>query len=272
MIEKIFIPTFRRDKQKTLYRLPKKWRDKTLLVVDEQDARLHDGKCDLLLCPAQGSGLAAVKEWIFHYCRRAGIKKYGILDDDIRAFNYCHPVKVGGKQNEVLKPEQYDEMFSTLDSWLDEVVTCGLDVSWNAQVCEDDYYEAHRQCGTHFFNGDKMPDDLDWVGVPQAEDFYLILQLLTRGLVNRTSARYAATVDNSQTKGGVSEYRTIRSHNESMVLLRDAFPKFVDLYYKSTKDGAWAGEQKLAARIAWKKALRSSREEKRLTIADLMST
>ena len=59
--------------------------------------------------------------------------------------------------------------------------------------------------------------------------------------------------------GGCSIQRTLESHNECLVKLKETFPAFIKLREKVAKNsGEWSGKIKLAATISWKKAYQSS--------------
>ncbi len=260
MIDRIYIPTFRRSKQPTWNNLPDKWKERTFLVVDEQDRDALKSNHNTILCPVQGQGIPQVRKWIMDKERKRGTK-FGVLDDDILDFVKTRKDGEPGLWNTRLADDQYDEMFDLMSDWLDEVVTCGLEICWNPPISKMDKHFCFRQTVNHFFNGKTFPYDLiDW-NVKLTEDYYMILQLLTNGYPNYISLRYRLRPDVTQASGGCATDRTIESHNESMEFIRDKFPEFVKLYEKTAKVGKeWGGKPKLAAEIAWKRAYKSSQE------------
>lgn len=288
MIEKIYIPTYRRvGRQLTYENLPSHWQEKTILVVcqDEYEELSKNYQC--IVCPHQGNtpegedpknyGLSATRKWI---AEQAGKIKYAVLDDDIYEFVYTRrpsEPESHSMTNTVFSmrgmkegyENTFDEMMETLDKWLDEFVTVGLEVTWNPPF-DDDYKDCWRQTTNHFFNGALLPiDELDFTTLKCAQDYYLLLQLLTKGYKNRVSMRYRVRPDLTQAPGGVGEYRTLEVHNNAMKQLRDAFPEFVKLKEKVAKNGEWGGLTKLAANIQWKKAWKSSQEKEFATLQDL---
>jgi len=275
MIEAIYVPTWRRPTQHTVEQLPQKWRDITRLVVDERDRDMHEAAgYNTLLCDVQGQGPAIVREWICHHARDNGVEKYGVFDDDICSFAYTRLATEKDKYpqwNTRLEPEGFDVMFSVLDEWLDEFVTCGLDVRWNPPN-ERPYHQNFRQSASHFYNSRTLPlDKLDWNDIWAAEDFNVVLQLLTMGYQNRVATRYRTCPTPTQTPGGITDLRTVERHNESMRQLKAKFPRFVRLYEKKASSGEWGGITKLAAEISWKAAWKSSQEKRDDALEELFA-
>ena len=157
-IERIYIPTYRRPhKQATLLNLPDHWKSKAILVVAQDEENLLKElypDVTVVVCPNQGKpppgvelegnkdlkyGLSPTREWIAYH---AGDCKYAVLDDDIAEFVYTARPSVRKNYRLVNSPfgmstmepgfeNTLDEMMDTMDKWLDEYVTCGLEVTWN---------------------------------------------------------------------------------------------------------------------------------------------
>ena len=235
-ISKLYIPTYGRVGSQTCFdSLPAKWKDKTVLVVHPEE--IHDGY-PTLSCPIQGTGIAPVRYWISKYAEGT---RYGVIDDDC-VFQYTHKENEEGPSNRSLTDDEFDTMIDLFNSWMDEDFTfCGSDAAWNPPTRDKDFRTNSRLSGNVFYS-EKLPvDKLDWLGLSISEDYYVALQLLTQG------------------KGGCSTQRTLDSHNESLVKLREKFPAFVQLREKIAKNsGEWSGKTKLAATISWKKAYASS--------------
>lgn len=253
-IDKIYIPTYKRvGNQITFDNLPKKWQEKTVLVVHPDE--IHEGY-PTLKCPEQGNGIANVRKWIAEY---AGKTRYGVLDDDLNYY-YTASNKLIKPSNRKLDDEGFDEMFAAIDESMDKgYLHVACEVTWNIPVYEKDYYENTRITNNIFYDGSRLPiDDLDWTSIPLAEDYYVNLQLLTSGYKNKVLLRYRTSGSATNSEGGCSTYRTIEKHNESVLKLKEAFPNFVSLREKIQKNGPWKGKPKLAATIQWKKAYKSS--------------
>jgi len=281
MIETLYIPTYRRvDNQLTYDYLPEKWKKKAVLVVaaDEEEALKEKGY-PVLVCPCQGKepegedplkyGLSPTREWIAY---QAGDQKYAVFDDDIMQFVYTsRPSEkdqhnlVNTEINDYVKREGYedyfDNMMKEISDWLDEFVTCGLEATWNMPR-EQDYDDCWRQTIAHFYNGKTFPkEEIDFTSLKCSQDYFILLQLLTKGYKNRISFRYRVRPGLTQTEGGCAEYRTLEVHNKSMAQLARKFPEFVTIRTKVAKMGEWGGQDKFAAVIQWKKAYESSKKE-----------
>jgi len=277
-LEKLYIPTYRRSRQYTFENLPEKWKKKTVLVVDEQDAEMHGKKgYPTLLCPVQGTGISYVREWIAKQAIKDKVTKYGVLDDDLYNFAYTRLATEKDKfplWNTKFKDPDYDAAFDLMSEWLDDFVTCGLEICWNPPL-EKMFHQNFRQNGAHFYNAKTFPHDkLSWHDVPHAEDFNITLQLLSMGYQNRISLRYRVRpMPTQQSVGGMTLSRTIDTHNESMRALQAKFPQFVKLYDKITKEGIgkWGGQTKVAAEIAWKKCWNASQAVPERTLEEFFT-
>jgi hypothetical protein len=253
-ISKLYIPTYDRvGSQACFDSLPVKWKEKTVLVVHPEE--IHDGY-PTLSCSVQGTGIAPVRQWISKYAEGT---RYGVIDDDC-VFQYTLRENEEGPSNRPLTDEEFDVMIDLFDSWMNEGFTfVGSDAAWNPPTRDKDYRTNSRLSGNVFYS-EKLPvSNLDWLSLPISEDYYVALQLLTQGYQNRVSLKYRINPGTTQAKGGCSTQRTLDSHNESLVKLREKFPAFVQLREKIAKSsGEWSGKTKLAATILWKKAYHSS--------------
>ena len=255
MISRLYIPTYGRVNQQVAFdSLPSKWQSKAVLVVHPNEA--HEGY-PTLKCPIQGAGIAPVREWIAQHGQGT---RYGVIDDDIE-FVYTRRDNEEGPSNTKLTGPQFDDMIVEFNSWMDSgYIHCGADASWNPPTRDKDNKDNGRVCGNVFYDGTKLPvNDIDWVGLPIAEDYYVTLQLLTMGFPNKISYRNRVNPNETQAKGGCSTFRTLNLHNESMEELQRKYPQFIKLRKKIAKNsGEWSNQVKLSATISWKKAYASS--------------
>lgn len=288
MIETIYIPTYgRTNRQETYQNLPDHWKKRTVLVIHESEKEAFDKLgYPNIVCPHQGPppdgenfndyGLPRTKQWIIE---NAGPVKFLIIDDDISDFVYtARPSErnqyrlvntcIGLTRLEPGFEDYFDKMMAEMSDWLDDYVTCGLEVTWNPPFEEDDKV-CWRQTTNHFINGATYPTDkIDHTSILCVEDYYILLQLLTMGYPNRVNLRYRVRPGLTQADGGCEEYRTLEKHNKSMQQLHDAFPDFVTLKTKIAKNGKWGKVEKLAATIQWKKAYKSSQKNEEVSTAD----
>ena len=208
-------------------------------------------------CPIQGSGIAPVRKWIAEHGEG---KRYAVLDDDIEFVYTCRDNEEG-PSNRPMTEEQFDDMFDTMNSWMDEgYIHVACDVCWNPPTRNIDFKINSRITTNIFYDGTKLPiDKIDWTSLDIAEDYFVNLQCLTMGYQNKVSLKYRTNPSATQSKGGCSTFRTLDIHNESMKKLKEKFPEFVELREKITKNsGEWSGKPRLAATISWKKAYQSS--------------
>lgn len=86
--------------------------------------------------------------------------------------------------------------------------------------------------------------------MPFMTDYYVILDLLTRGYKNAVLNRWSRD-DTTQAPGGCAETRTAEIQSECAKKLAHRFPEVVHPYYKTS--GTW-DEPRINVRVAWKKA------------------
>lgn len=271
MIEKIYIPTYGRiDKQKTFDNLPENWKERAVLVAAASEEAELKKNYPVIVAPCQGPapegadpleyGLSPTRKWIAY---EAGDIKHAVFDDDMEDFLYTlrpSDKKEGEPPNIKINKDQdkFDEMMADMDRVLDEVVTAGLEVTWNPPM-ENDVNFCWRQTTNHFYNGKTFPKDkIDFTSLKCTQDYFILLQLLTMGYQNAVHMRWRVRPSGTQAKGGCAVYRTIEVHNKSMRDLQERFPKFVSLRETTQNSGSWKGMTKLAAMIQWKKAYKSS--------------
>ena len=250
----LYIPTYDRvGSQACFDSLPVIWKEKAVLVVHPEE--IHDGY-PTLSCPVQGTGIAPVRQWISKYAEGT---RYGVIDDDC-VFQYTLRENEEGPSNRPLTDDEFDDMIGLFNSWMDEGFTfVGADAAWNPPTRDKDFRTNSRLSGNVFYSENLPVDKLDWTGLSISEDYYVSLQLLTMGYQNRVSLKYRIDPGTTQSAGGCSTQRTLDSHNESLVKLREKFPAFVQLREKVAKNsGEWSGKTKLAATISWKKAYQFS--------------
>ena len=107
------------------------------------------------------------------------------------------------------------------------------------------YSNTLRHSGEHTNHSNKYLDSRENAGHMTAEDFYVNLQLLTKGMSNKVWYKYVVAPSDTNTEGGCSEYRDIEYHNKSMRDLHSKFPQYVILKEKKQKSGPWKDMTKL---------------------------
>lgn len=100
------------------------------------------------------------------------------------------------------------------------------------------------------------------------QDFYLVLQFLTRGKTNRVLYNFSQGDGGSNTEGGVSKYRNPELMKKVADFLHEKYPHFVVVKEKKTK-GSWKNFPKdkegnsirTDVNIFWKRAYLSSKRK-----------
>lgn len=264
MLEKIIIPTHNRiNKQKTYDCLPQKWKDITVFVVQAsqyQEMCEAWGEDKVISLPEDITTIAPTREWIFH---NLGQCRHIVFDDDL-TFRIRQPVwedPNDGKFKTFKWEEQhFDEAFAEIDEWMDQGIIFGglLETTTRPSKKSWPHHDVTRICTNVFYDGTKVPKNIEWTRVTFAEDFDVTLQLLSRGTMNRVNTKYCVQGSATNSKGGCSEYRTLELQNESQQTLADLWPGYIRVTERTMKTGPWKGQVKKGVTISWKKIFRDA--------------
>tara|TARA_B100000287_G_scaffold254189_1_gene238889 strand:- start:1016 stop:1825 length:810 start_codon:yes stop_codon:yes gene_type:complete len=260
----IIIATFRRlNRQISLNNFPEKYKSKACLVVqpqEEEEARkIHS---NVWVLSGDNIGYAnTIKEITYEWSVNRGVY-FWMMDDDLDFFKNFPEGDKGHKQ--AMEVSDFDEMFEETKQWLDGGLVHGaLGTTWVTPWDKYPYLNNSRICGNKIYNGKELAkvwDQIDWVGCCGAEDFYVNLQLLTKGYANKVWYKYVVAPGPSYEEGGCSDYRDLEYHNNSCKDLARKFPEFVRLKENVVKSGPWKGVPKLGCHVQWKKAYQSSQQ------------
>ena len=262
----IIIPTFRRlSNQITLNSIPEKFREQVTLVVQPQEAatarKVHT---NVWVTDGDDIGIAKTREQISYEWGVKEKSRFWVIDDDCE-FSLNTPkasFEVDGKvQKSPITEKSFGQMLSDIEKAIDAGYSHGgVGTTINNPVGKYPYIDNSRIISNVWYDGYALCEEIpkiDWL-LDGAEDYYVCLQLLTRGYPNRLIYKYVVSPSVSQAEGGCSEYRDIEFHNEACRKLARAFPEFVTLKEKETKSGPWKGMTKLGINGKWKKAYHSS--------------
>jgi hypothetical protein len=262
LVHKIYIPTFRRvDFQITFASLPDKYKEKAILVVQEQEQHLHKLDVEYLIVD-NGIGIAKTRKKIIDH---AGKSRFCIYDDDIKF--YRRNIKYLMKENwldsdmkGVKRPmteDDFDEMFNIFNSWMDNenIIQIGhrsafLPPSWRFYTDFTDVYSGYMINGAEV---SKFVDEIDWTFVEVGEDSMMSLEFLLRGYKIRRSELFCIQPKWWQ-EGGCSDFRDAKFHNKEHKKLMDKYPEWV--YFKQEIERPNIGIIK-DYRYRWKEAYRS---------------
>ena len=259
----IVICTFKRlDKQITLNNIPESYRDNVTLVVQPQEKeaakKIHK---NIFVLDGDDIGYAkTIKQTTYEWAVNLQ-KHFWMMDDDLTfRFNEETEEWVSGKKHSFTEDIFYS-MIADIEKELHNGLFHGaIGTTWSFPWGKLPYVENSRMCGNKIYHKDlaKVWSEIDWEGCCGSEDFYVCLQLLTKGYANKVWHNYVIDPGQSYADGGCSDYRTLEYHNESCRELHRKFPKFVRLKENQIKSGPWQGILKLGCNVSWKKAYKSS--------------
>ena len=235
---KIYIPTYKRvEDQITFDSLPDKYKEKTILVVQEHERPLHKHDVEYLVV-GDNIGIAKTRKKIIDH---AGKSRFCLYDDDVKF--YRRNIKYLMKENWLdsdmkgvkrpMSEDDFDEMFDIFNSWMDNenIIQIGhrsamLPPSWRFYTDFTDVYSGYMINGVEL---SKFVDDIDWTFVEVGEDSMMSLEFLLRGYKIRRSELFCIQPKWWQ-EGGCSEFRNAKFHNKEHKKLMDKYPEYV--YFK----------------------------------------
>ena len=272
-MHKIYIPTFRRvDFQITFASLPDKYKEKAILVVQEQEQHLHKLDVEYLIVD-NGIGIAKTRKKIIDH---AGKSRFFIFDDDVQF--YRRNIKYLMKENweldlfdsdmedhgfprkftkRPMTEGDFDEMVEIFNTWMDteNIIQIGyrsafLPPSWRFYTDFTDVYTGYMINGAEV---SKFADKINWTFVEVGEDSMMSLEFLLRGYKIRRSELFCIQPKWWQ-EGGCSDFRDAKFHNKEHKKLMDKYPEWV--YFKQEIERPNIGIIK-DYRYRWKEAYRS---------------
>ena len=263
MIE-LVIPTFKRlNNQITLSNIPNDLLDNVTLVVQPQEEveakKIHH---KIFVVSGDNIGFAKTIRDITYEFAVNRQSRFWILDDDLKFLR--HYEKDDGKlKKQPMTDSDFDEVLKRTEEWIDAGFPHGaFGTTWNNPLGKFPYVENSRIMANKYYDGmaiSKIWNDIDWVGCCGAEDFYVNLQLLTKGHPNRVWYEFVVDAGASYKDGGCAGYRDVEFHNKSCEELQKHFPEFVTLKFKDIVSSPNMKGNKLArSQVQWKKAYHSS--------------
>lgn len=175
--------------------------------------------------------------------------KFVMLDDDLR---FC--ARVGDKLLSAT-PQQIEDGFARMERLLDEHALVGLHPRAHGQTCTSDIEYNGRITHLYGMNLDMIGEiKVDYF--PILADMFLNLTLLTKGYKTAVICDLLFDwVGGSNAPGGCSIHRTWEQQKEAVLGLKEAFPDFVTVKQKVTKNGWWGPDKpRFDFIIKWKKA------------------
>ena len=261
-MHKIYIPTYKRVEDQIAFdSLPDKYKEKTILVVQEHERPLHKHDVEYLVV-GDNIGIAKTRKKIIDH---AGKSRFCLYDDDVKFYrrNIRYLMKENWQDSDMkgvkrpMTEDDFDEMFDIFNSWMDNqnIIQIGyrsafLPPSWRLYTDFTDVYSGYMINGVEL---SKFVDEIDWTFVEVGEDSMMSLEFLLRGYKIRRSELFCIQPKWWQ-KGGCSEFRDAKFHNKEHKKLMDKYPKYV--YFKKEIERPNIGMIK-DYRYRWKEAYRS---------------
>jgi hypothetical protein len=269
---RIYIPTRGRvgfNRQVTLREFLTYSSHKPVLVCPPAEVKLHRAYYPLVLsCPAEGIG--PTRQWILE---NSSADVVVMASDDMRFSYRPDPTKVKLERCEALDP-----LIALVERCVaDGYVHGGVgprqgnnNKNLNGQRAKGIIDRSHvfvdceRVNDFHFMHREKvLGAGARMDCLPVMEDFHFTLGLLSRGVPNRVIHDYVWNQEGSGKEGGCSLYRTAEVQAQGARGLAAAYPKWVKVVVKKSKDTspAWKEfKERLDVIVYWWKAYQWARK------------
>ena len=200
MIEKIYIPTAKRENNQITYEnMPEELQKRVIMVLRPEDRPLYKYDCEYLVVPDEMVGtwteLAQTRKLIH---KHAGAIKYAMIDDDIvinrRNAKYWTGVSNMNKSRRKATKEEISLMYEQVSKWLDEpdIGIVGLSAP-DVPPSDKEYHDTTNVNTYCFYDGrmiSKVIDEMDITSVRVSEDMLFLYEALSRGINSRKSEEW----------------------------------------------------------------------------------
>ena len=230
-MDRIYIPTYKRvDNQITFDNLPDKYKEKTVLVVQEQERSQHKHDCEYLVV-GNDIGIAKTRHAIVRHAEK---RRFCMYDDDVK-FHRRNNKYFGNESDmdtskRLMTEKDFDNMFELFNTWMDDeqIIQIGnrdafLPPSGHL------YRDITEVISTHMIDGYKLSkfiDEIDWDYAQVGEDSMMTLEFMLHGYKNRRSDLFVKGTS-YWSEGGCSEFRDIEFHNNEHMKLVTKYPDWV---------------------------------------------
>lgn len=261
MIERIYIPTAKRENNQITYNnLPDELKKRVIMVLRPDDRPLYNYDCEYLVVPEKIVGtyteLAQTREFIH---KHAGAIKYAMVDDDIiikrRNAKYWTGKSNMEKSRRTATSEEISEMYGVVDKWLDEPDIGIVGLSWPDEPPGNKLYRDTTNVNTYVFYDGRMIseviDEMDISSVRVSEDMLFLYEALSRGINSRKSEEWMfdnrSQVDKDlqdsrivwkgmfEGKDTPEDYFQTDEHYDCMKYIQKKFPHGVKIFEKDGK-------------------------------------
>lgn len=259
----------REDNQKALNQIPTELHDKVHLYTREDRAAFLQenvpSSVTVRPLPRDTHGIAQTRQRAIDSTPKG---KVWVIDDLCK---FLKRTVINGKPRyDKVTAEQFHDLYNTIANHLDRYAQVGISAHYGNNRNLNDHATIGRAYSTYGIRTDIMERanirfDAMYRDNPahtQMEDFYITLDMLTKGYANLVIYNYCFQYQHNHA-GGNSTIRTLTSHGDSAIELHRRFPKYVRLV---RKEGKW-GTQEMSGRLeiaaSWKKAYEHGKTRKR---------
>lgn len=228
-------------KQETLKHLPKKWKDRTVLLCPPGEEHDHHS----ISCVARN--YSEKFQWIYQGKYFGFNDKVVIMDDDLWFNQYRD-----GRLCTVKDPEENEPLFDLMEAMLDEIPLVGVHPRMMAQNAKPPFEWNGKIVTVQGLNRRLLPKGLKLDHDPILADVWLNCEVLSRGLPNARITTHFVDWLPSQAAGGC-DYRTAEMQQIATKRIADAFPNHATQVVKTPKTAKWLGESRYDLRVSWKR-------------------
>jgi hypothetical protein len=252
----LIIPTYKRvNKQLTYNSIPIKYQNKIIFVVRQEEyieMQIKYPDNTIYCLPAEVNNIATTRQFIFDTFKQ----KIWMLDDNINKFIKLVKVEDKYKRTE-LTEQEFDNLIVRIKNYLQTYIHGGVQLTGISPPTGKKVNVNGRIMTNIFADFSKWPKNITYNGCDTCEDFYVNLQLLTKGYAN-VVIEDINVCKQMRIPGGCNSYRTSTKHNRSLIQLHNLYPQYTRLTKKIKKTGPWKNEEVYSITIYWKKAFKKS--------------
>ena len=259
----------REDNQKALQQIPAALHDKVRLFTREDRVALLQGNVPPTVTvqplPLDTYGIAQTRQRAIDATPKG---KVWVIDDLCK---FMKRTIIDGKPTyEKVTDAGFQALYDTVSNYLDRYAQAGISAHYGNNRCLADTATVGRAYSTYGIRTDIMERanirfDAMYRDNPahiQMEDFYITLDMLTKGYANIIIYNYCFQYQHNHV-GGNSTHRTLTTHGDSAIELHRRFPKFVRLVRKQGSWGSQAMSDRIDIAASWKKAYESSKRQRK---------
>lgn len=228
-------------KQETLKWLPRKWKERTVIVCPPGEIHPH------FYIGSHARNYSEKFQHLYDGTLLPTEDKVVIMDDDLYFNEY--------DENRVLRvikdPERLTPMFDLMEKMLDKIPLVGVHPRMMAQNAKPPFEWNSRIVTIQGINRTLCPRGLVLDQHPILADVRLNCELLSRGLPNARITTHFVDWLPSQATGGC-DYRTAEMQRDACESIARDFAPFASVVTKTPKVAKWLGDTRTDLKVRWK--------------------